>query len=48
MVEDTIINVKDLSKKDLKAIQKKPEEPVAGPSTLTSEWPSLPASQISQ
>ena len=39
MEEDTITNLKDLSKKDLKALQKKPKEPVAGPSTLTSEWP---------
>ena len=48
MDEDTITNLKDLSKKDLKALQKKPEEPVTGPSTLTSEWLWLPRSQNSQ
>ena len=31
MEEDTITNHKDLSKKDLKALQKKQEEPVMGP-----------------
>ena len=45
MEEDTITNLEDVSKKDLKALQKKP---VTRPSTLTSEWPLLLASQTSQ
>ena len=45
MEEHNINSLKDLLGKDLEAFPKKPEEPVAGPSTSTSEWLSLPASQ---
>ena len=44
MEEDTITIQKDLFYNDLEALPKKPEEPVAKPST-SSEWPLLLASQ---
>ena len=46
MEEDSKNSLKDLLGNDVGALPKKPKEPVARPSTSTSEWPSLPASQV--
>ena len=48
MEENTITSQKDLFGNDLKVLPKKPEGPVAGPSTSSSEWPSLQASQVTK
>ena len=48
MEENTINSPKDLFGNDLEALPKKPEEPVTRPSTSTSEWPSLLASQVNK
>ena len=44
-MEGDINTSEDLFDKNLESHPKKPEEPVAGPSTPASEWPSLPVPQ---
>ena len=48
MEEDAINNPKDLFGNFLEALLKQPEEPVARPFTSSSEWTSLPDSQVNK
>ena len=48
MEGNTIISQKDLFGNDMKALPKKLEETVAGLPTSSSEWPSLPGSQVTK